>query len=102
MAAPAETGKATAAAAPGPIVTVRYWASARAAAGRVQDTVPAATVAAALAAVRELHAGEPRFGRILGISSVLVGDRPLGTTDPATVSVTTGDVVEILPPFAGG
>jgi molybdopterin synthase sulfur carrier subunit len=33
---------------------------------------------------------------------VLVGDRPVGTADPATVVLRPGDHVELLPPFAGG
>ncbi len=83
-------------------VTVRYWASARAAAGRESDLVPAGTVAEALAAVREVHAGRPEFGRLIGICSVLVGSQPLGRRDPADVALDDGDLVELLPPFAGG
>jgi hypothetical protein len=43
-----------------------------------------------------------RLDRVLQVCSVLVGDRPLGTTDPATVTVEPGGTVEFLPPFAGG
>ena len=32
----------------------------------------------------------------------VVGDRPVGATDPADVALRPGDVVELLPPFAGG
>jgi molybdopterin converting factor small subunit len=33
---------------------------------------------------------------------VLVGDRPVGSTDPREVVLSAGDTVELLPPFAGG
>jgi molybdopterin converting factor small subunit len=39
---------------------------------------------------------------VLGVCSVLVGDRPVGSRDPATVRLVPGDTVEFLPPFAGG
>jgi len=83
-------------------VTVRYWASARAAAGRESDQVQADDLAAALDAVRALHADSPRFADVVGVCSVLVGSEPVGTRDPAEVKLRPGDVVELLPPFAGG
>jgi sulfur-carrier protein len=83
-------------------VRVRYWAAARAAAGRDSDEVPGETLADVLAAVRELHADQARFARVLDVCSVLVGDRPVGSRDPATVRIGAGDTVELLPPFAGG
>ena len=84
-------------------VTVRYWAAARAAAGVSTDDVPVSgptTLAAVLDEVRALHPG--RFADVLEVCSVLVGDRPVGTTEPADVSVEPGATVELLPPFAGG
>jgi len=86
-------------------VTVRYWAAARAAAGVDADLVPVSdgmTLADVLARVRELHADRPRLDAVVGVCSVLVGDRPVGSADPAEVSVQPGDTVELLPPFAGG
>ncbi|MBW9207208.1 MoaD/ThiS family protein [Mumia sp. zg.B53] len=83
-------------------VTVRYWAAARAAAGREVDEVDPGTVAEVLDAVRALHAGNERFMRVLEICSVLVGEEPLGSADPATVTVGPGGRLELLPPFAGG
>ncbi|WP_370617598.1 hypothetical protein [Mumia sp. Pv 4-285] len=83
-------------------VTVRYWAAARAAAGRDVDHVPPGTVAEILDAVSVLHAGNERFMRVLEICSILVGEEPLGATDPATVAVPAGGQLELLPPFAGG
>ena len=91
-------------------VTVRLWASARAAAGVERLDVPVAgpvTVADLTdAVVKQTHGGEPpdptRLARVLSVCSVLVGDRPLGGADPATVTVDPGATVEFLPPFAGG
>ncbi len=84
-------------------VTVRYWAAARAAAGRVEDSVAdVTTVQQVLDAVLARRAGDARFERVLAISSVLVGDQPVRRDAFQTVRVSAGDVVEILPPFAGG
>lgn len=86
-------------------VTVRYWASARAAAGVDADVVPVSagmTLADVLALVRDLHSDRPRLDAVVAVCSVLVGDRPVGSADPAQVSVRAGDTVELLPPFAGG
>jgi sulfur-carrier protein len=86
-------------------VTVRYWAAARAAAGTEQDELPVsdgATLADVLTGVLALHADRPRLTDVVAMCSVLVGDRPVGATDPALVGLRAGDVVELLPPFAGG
>jgi sulfur-carrier protein len=83
-------------------VTVRYWAAARAAAGRAEDHVDAATVAQALDQARRTHVDNPRFAAVLTVSSLLVGDQPIGSRDPQTVPLLDGDVIEVLPPFAGG
>jgi molybdopterin converting factor small subunit len=83
-------------------VTVRYWAAARAAAGRAEDDVDAATVAEALDRARQTHGDSPRFASVLAVSSLLLGDQPIGSRDPATVALADGDVIEVLPPFAGG
>jgi molybdopterin converting factor small subunit len=89
------------AAAPGQ-VTVRYWAAARAAAQQSEDVVLAHTLADALAEVRERHRGRPRLGAVLAVSSFLIGDQPVSSRDPAAVRLADGDVIEVLPPFAGG
>jgi len=83
-------------------ITVRYWAAARAAAGRVEDAVSAATMADVLAGVRRIHADNRRLLEVLEISSFLVGARPMGGRDPGTVMIGPDEVVEVLPPFAGG
>jgi molybdopterin synthase sulfur carrier subunit len=85
-------------------VTVRYWASARAAAGVATDELPV-DGPVSLADLRDravaLHPGT-RLEAVLGVCSVLVGDRPVATQDPAMVIVGPGETVEFLPPFAGG
>lgn len=83
-------------------VRVRYWAAARAAAGRETDDVPGQTLSEVLAAVRDLHADNVRLLRVIDVCSVLVGENPVGTQDPASVRIDPGDTVELLPPFAGG
>jgi sulfur-carrier protein len=88
--------------APAPLVRVRYWAAARAAAGRDSDEVAAATLAAALRAVVALHEGNQRFADVVGVCSVLVGSVPVSSQDPEQVHLSADDVVELLPPFAGG
>ncbi len=86
-------------------VTLRYWASARAAAGTDQDEVEVGgtvTLADLVAEARTRHADSPRFADVLACCSVMVGDRPVTSEDAATVWVAPGASVEFLPPFAGG
>ena len=86
-------------------VTVRYWAGVRAAAGVESDAFAvegSTTLDGLLAAVRARHADRPRLAEVIGVCSVLVGDRPVGGRDAQAVVVRPGDVVELLPPFAGG
>jgi sulfur-carrier protein len=85
-----------------PTVTLRYWAAIRAVAGCTEDRLGAANLADLLAVARERHADQPRFAPVLAMCTLLVGDRPLGSRDPAAVTLEEGVVVEALPPFAGG
>ncbi|MBA2445422.1 MAG: MoaD/ThiS family protein [Nocardioidaceae bacterium] len=85
-----------------PRVTVRYWAAARAAAGVDEETIFGRNVAEVLTAAVRAHDGDLRFERVLRLSSILVGEAPVGTRELETVVVESGDVLEILPPFAGG
>ena len=85
-----------------PRVTVRYWAAAKAAAGRSHDEVQAGTVADALTAALALHEDSPRFAQVLAVCSFLLGETPLGGRDLSAVALEAGDVIEALPPFAGG
>ena len=85
-------------------ITVRYWAGARAAAGTAEDVLEATgelTLADVVAQVLERHPGE-QMARTVGVCSVLLGDQPVRSQDPDSVVVRPGDVVELLPPFAGG
>ena len=86
-------------------VTVRYWASARAAAGVAQDRF-AAPGPVSLAALIDLavtrHDESAGLRKVLHVCSVLVDDRPVRSSDPADVLVEPGASVEFLPPFAGG
>ncbi|WP_329134852.1 MoaD/ThiS family protein [Streptomyces sp. NBC_01476] len=82
--------------------TIRYWAAAKAAAGTAEEPYLAATLAEALAAARERHAGDPRFARVLLRCSFLVDGTPVGTRDHNAVPLPDGGTVEVLPPFAGG
>lgn len=81
--------------------TIRYWAAAKEAAGTAEETVDAATLAEALAAACRRHPGD-RFQRVLGSSSLLVDEHPVGRRDHEGVPVEEGAVIEVLPPFAGG
>jgi sulfur-carrier protein len=83
-------------------VTVRYWAAARQAAGVTEDQVSARTVGEALAHIRAIHAHQPRFEAVLGVSSLLLGSSPVGLRDVNQLAIRPGEVVEVLPPFAGG
>ncbi|HEX5917550.1 MAG TPA: MoaD/ThiS family protein [Nocardioides sp.] len=88
-------------------ITVRYWAGARAAAGTAEDVLEVdasageLTLADVVARVLERHPGE-QMARTVGVCSVLLGDQPVRSQDPAVVVVPPGSVVELLPPFAGG
>jgi len=86
-------------------VTVRYWASARAAAGASQDLI-AVPGPVSLAALIDLavarHDESADLRKVLHVCSVLVDDRPVRSSDPVDVLVEPGASVEFLPPFAGG
>ena len=58
--------------------TIRYWAAAKAAAGTAEVPYRAATLADALAAARQRHAGQPDFARVLLRCSFLVDGHPVG------------------------
>ncbi len=86
-------------------VILRYWASARAAAGTDSDAMEvsgAVTLAELVRRAREAHADSPRFSEVLSCCSMMVGDRPVTTDDPDKVLVPPGATVEFLPPFACG
>ena len=89
------------------IVTLRYWAAAKDAAGVAEEKVEAETLAAALAegvaAARDRSADHgDRLGRVIARSSYLVDGHPAGTRPPESILLTADSVIEVLPPFAGG
>jgi molybdopterin synthase sulfur carrier subunit len=81
----------------GTMVTVRYWAGARAAAGRAEEAVDAGTVGELLGAI----GSRPPLARVLGASSLLV-DGTAVRRDDEGYPLAAGAVVDVLPPFAGG
>ncbi|QKE82724.1 MoaD/ThiS family protein [Arthrobacter sp. NEB 688] len=80
----------------GAVVTVRYWAGARAAAGVDGESVPAPpTVGGLIAALAQAR---PGLAAVLPVCSVLVDGLAASGDDP----LPPGATVEVLPPFAGG
>ena len=91
------------------IVTMRYWAAAKEAAGVAEETVTADTLAAALTVIggerREnaaATAGGGALSTVLDRSSFLIDGHPVGLRAADSVVLADGAVIEVLPPFAGG
>jgi molybdopterin converting factor small subunit len=83
------------------MVTVRYWAAAKHAAGVAEETLDASTLAEALAeAVARRPAAE--FRAVLARSAFLVDGEQAGGRGTEAVDLAEGAVIEVLPPFAGG
>jgi molybdopterin synthase sulfur carrier subunit len=78
------------------VATVRYFAGAREAAGVESETVVATTVGALHAALVSRH---PALADVLPRCSLLVGG-VRASDDAAPVSA--DELVDVLPPFAGG
>jgi molybdopterin synthase sulfur carrier subunit len=83
-------------------VTVRYWAAAKAAAGLPEETVEAVTLRDALNAVVARRKPDSHLAAVIGRSSFLVNADPVRRAAAESVVLGEGDVVEVLPPFAGG
>ena len=86
-------------------VTMRYWAAAKDAAGVSEQRVTGDTLAEALAAALAAaqRAGDGGTLRtVLARCSFLVDGNPVGRRSPESVQLSEGNVVEVLPPFAGG
>lgn len=77
-----------------PLVTVRYWAGARRAAGRAQEELSADTVAELI----DQLSSRPELAQIVKASSILVD----GVAARPEAGLHVGDTVDVLPPFAGG
>ncbi len=88
-------------------MNVRYFAAARAAAGvdeerfDVSDGATLESLLAAILAVKrpEPPAGTPPLARILSRSSFLLNEVAVRN---ASAALNPDDVVDVLPPFAGG
>jgi molybdopterin converting factor small subunit len=80
--------------------TIRYWASARAAAGVESEAFDSSTLGEALDAARAAHGAG--FARVLSVCSFVIDGDPVGTRPHGEVKLLDGATVEVLPPFAGG
>lgn len=80
--------------------TLRYWAGARAAAGVATEQTPATTLGEALLLARA--ARDEQFATVLSVCSFVVDGAPVGARDHDAVPLADGDLVDVLPPFAGG
>lgn len=80
--------------------TIRYWASAKAAAGVESEPYDAATLQEALDAARAAHGDA--LARVLSVCSYVVDGDPVGLRPHGDLLLPEGGTVEVLPPFAGG
>ena len=86
------------------MVTIRYWAAAKDAAGVAAESLDAGTLADALSAAlgsRDHHGGE-RLRGVLARSSFLIDGQPAGVRPHQEITLADTAVIEVLPPFAGG
>jgi sulfur-carrier protein len=83
-------------------VTIRYWAAAKEAAGTAEETVEAATLAAALDTIVATRRDGERLRAVLSRSSFLVDGVAVGRSMVADQVLHDGTEVEVLPAFAGG
>jgi sulfur-carrier protein len=79
------------------VVTVRFFAGARAASGVDTEQRPASTLDELLRGLAEAH-GE-KLAKVLPACSFLVDGT---TTRDRTSTLAPGSMVDVLPPFAGG
>lgn len=79
------------------LITVRFFAGARAAAGTAETKVDAATVEELVTQLTNRH-GET-LGRVLSVASFLVDET---VCHDRRATLPPGASVDVLPPFAGG
>ena len=79
------------------VVTVNYFAAARAIAGADTETVEAESLAELIAVITERHG--PALAKVLGVCSFLVDGVRRSDRD---ADLPHGSSVDVLPPFAGG
>jgi sulfur-carrier protein len=86
------------------MVTIRYWAAAKEAAGIAAESLEAGTLAGALAAALDSRGREhgERLANVLARSSFLVDGAPAGVRPHEEITLGDTAVIEVLPPFAGG
>lgn len=84
------------------IVTVRYWAAAKHAAGVAEERLSADTLSELLAAVEARHGSAPDLSAVISRSSFLIDGEQTSGRAPDAIALRDGSVVEVLPPFAGG
>jgi molybdopterin converting factor small subunit len=84
------------------MVTVRYWAAAKHAAGVAEETLDATTLSEALAQAMARRPAATEFRAVLDRSSFLVDGEQAGGRGAEAVALAEGTVIEVLPPFAGG
>jgi sulfur-carrier protein len=91
-------------------VTIRYWASARAAAGCDSESFTGRRVGDVLEAASAAHTG---LGAVLAVSTILLDGHPVAASAllpgslPDSSELLPGQpparaILEVLPPFAGG
>jgi molybdopterin synthase sulfur carrier subunit len=83
-------------------ITIRYWAAAKEAAGVAEETIDADTLGDLLNTVVASRKPDGRLAAVLARSSFLVNADPVGRATRQSIVLDEGDVVEVLPPFAGG
>jgi molybdopterin synthase sulfur carrier subunit len=84
-------------------IKIRYWAAAKQAAGTDEETVNADTLAAAIAIMIASHAGgDGRFAAVLARSSFLLDGQQPGNQAAESIALRDQQILEVLPPFAGG
>jgi sulfur-carrier protein len=81
-------------------VSLHYWAGAKAAAGVAEEAIEAQSVAEALRLACQQRS-DPRFDRVIKVSSILIDGRVAHQED-LEQQLSKAVQVEVLPPFAGG
>ncbi|MCG5453954.1 MoaD/ThiS family protein [Micromonospora sp. PSH03] len=82
----------------GPQLTIRYFAGARAAAGRAEEAIPAGRSLDDLTAELTRRHGD-RLAGVLRVASFLVNGV---TCHDRQAPLPAGATIDVLPPFAGG
>jgi len=75
-------------------ITVRFWAGARRAAGRAEESL----IAASLGELRAMLEARRELVDVMQVAALLVD----GQQASDTAALAPGAVVDVLPPFAGG